>query len=527
MSQIGSNGQEPMHGAGARPGSNAPPDKVVVGQRLSNPLGLRSPFQLSNRGIAGPMGRANGNALRSLAGSGSVGTGLGQPPVRHKWARWCAVLLVVVYFIRGTVLPRILPVPSAAWIPITVLGLSLAVGIAMAGGVICRWSWVVVLLAFFAGISQADRLMSAGLRWVGLVLLILSMGPVIVNPVAIEMRSAAWRLVTKGLTALTLISLVWYALHLPCPAGRVPFAGFMNQSMLLGPVAGMGVVIGLARAVHGRSRRWGLLAVLGVIPLVASGSRLALLAAGAGGCFCLIRRKPVLGGVLTLGFVAAVCAFIAQGGANQLAREGLLAGLSKKGLTNSRATRWQARLEEFESSPLIGIGIAMATEAGVGGEDENGDVHVEPGSSYLALLANTGALGTTAFFSVAGLLIFGFAFARGKTALDKDILSAVGIFLGVHGIAEGWVLGFGSPLCFLFWLWLGSVGDAVLQPVGIGTRPGMVPTRTPGPRLRLPWPGRAPARSIPSAVYGPQSPARAPNPPELGSGGPSSVARSP
>jgi hypothetical protein len=48
--------------------------------------------------------------------------------------------------------------------------------------------------------------------------------------------------------------------------------------------------------------------------------------------------------------------------------------------------------------------------------------------------------------------------------MDKDILSVVGIFLAVNGIAEGWILGFGSPLCFLFWLWLGNVGDAAAQP---------------------------------------------------------------
>lgn len=371
--------------------------------------------------------------------------------------------IVLVYFIRGTVLPLYLHVPDSTWIILTVAALFAGAGMVIAGGRRWRWSWVIVLLAFAAGICLTEQPKSAGLHWLGLALLILAVGPVVLNPVAIAVRSAAWQLTVTSMTTLTGIFIVWYALHLPSFGGAVYLTSFMNQSMLLGPIAGMGVCIALARAIHGRSWRWGLLAVLGLVPLLASGSRVAALATGAAGCFLIIRHKPMIGGLCGLLFLFAVLAFISHPQSDQSSAS-FTGALARKGIDNSRADLWQSRIEEFESSPVFGIGIAMGTGEGAS-QEESGNVRVEPGSSYLAVLAMTGAVGTVAFFSALCLLLFGYMSSQRGAGLERDILNAVGIFLSVNGVAEGWILGFGSPLCFLFWLWLGNFGDAALQPV--------------------------------------------------------------
>ncbi|MGA2801090.1 MAG: O-antigen ligase family protein [Verrucomicrobiota bacterium] len=373
----------------------------------------------------------------------------------------------MVYFIRGTVLPWYLHVPYAGWILITVLSLSLGMVMAIAGGGRWHLSWIIVLLAFAASLTQAEQLNTAGSHWLGLALLILAVGPVVLNPVAIGLRSAAWKLTISGLVSLTAIFVVWYILHLP-NFGAGYFSSFMNQCMLAGPIAGMGVGIALARALHGRSWRWSLLAVLGLVPLVAAGSRVAVLATGAAVCFLLVRRKPALGGIFALLFLGLVCGFFLQHGTDETSGEAAGA-LAHKGTVNSRAGLWQSRIEEFESSPVFGIGVAMGT--GSGSEvEEGGAIRVEPGSSYLAVLAMTGAVGFVSFFSALGLLLFGYVNSQRQAGLDRDILNVVGVFLGVHGVAEGWILGFGSPLCFLFWLWLGNVGDAALQPARARTK---------------------------------------------------------
>jgi hypothetical protein len=408
-------------------------------------------------------GLANHKGAQACAELNAIGFLPAPPPNQFKWARRCGILVVLCYFIRGSVLPWYLHMPDSAWIMLTVAVLFIGAAMIVTGGGEWRWSWAIVLLAFAVGICVAEQPKSSALHWLGIALLILPLGPVVLNSAGFAMRSAAWRLTVSGLTALTAIFVAWYVLHLPCPGGRSPFAGFMNQSMILGPIAGLGVLIAAARAIHGRSWRWGLLALLGLIPVLASGSRVATLATGAAGSYLLIRRKPMLGGLAALGFLVAVCSFIARGG-NATESDSVGAALSRKGIENTRTDLWQARIDEFKSSPLLGIGIAMGTGSGSAIEAD-GAIRVEPGSSYLAVLAMTGALGTVAFFSALGILLFGFASNHQQAPVDKDILSVVGIFLAVNGVAEGWILGFGSPLCFLFWLWLGNVGDAALQPV--------------------------------------------------------------
>ena len=151
----------------------------------------------------------------------------------------------------------------------------------------------------------------------------------------------------------------------------------MNHSMLLGPFAGMGVVIALARAVHGRSWGWGLLAILGLVPLLASGSRVAALAAAVAACFLFLRHKPAIGVMLGLLCLLAIFRFMKYAQSDR-ASGSFTGALARKGTGNSRVELWHDRIAEFVSSPIIGIGIAMSTGSGTS-EDENGDIRVEPG----------------------------------------------------------------------------------------------------------------------------------------------------
>jgi hypothetical protein len=376
----------------------------------------------------------------------------------------------LIYFIRGTVLSWYLHVPDSVWIILTCAVLFVCAGMAGAGGGRLCWSWVIVLFAFAVSISEAEQPISSGLHWFGLALVIIAIGPVVLNPMAVAMRSSAWHLTVNGLTSLTAIFTVWYLAHLPS-LGAGDFASFMSHCMLLAPIAGMGIAIALVRAIHGRSWQWGLLAVVGLIPLLAAGSRVATLATGAAGCFLMIRRKPILGLSVALLFLAVVYSFVGHGGTGE-ASDKVTGALSRKGIENTRAELWQDRISEFESSPVFGIGVAMGTGDSTD-RSQNGSIKVEPGSCYLAILAMTGAVGTVSFFSALGLLLFRFAFTQQKARVDRDILSVVGIYLAVHGVAEGWILTFGSPLCFLFWLWLGTVGDAALQPVRTKAKRGL------------------------------------------------------
>ena len=332
--------------------------------------------------------------------------------------------------------------------------------------------------------AAADRV-SAGLHWLGLALLMLSVGPVVSNGSAIQLRCWAWRRSVDGMVYLTGLLAIWYLLRLPSYGNGVGgFSAFINHTMLLGPITGLGVAFAVARAWHRRSWQWGLFAFIGFMPSLASGSRVAVLATCVAIAFLLVRRKPWFGVLFGLGFALAVFGFVKLGASSETGG-GLTGAISQKGNQNTRAALWESRIAEFQASPLIGIGIAMGTGDGASEREKGGGVNVEPGSCYLAVLSMTGVLGTVSFFSALGITLDSYRRSRHKSTLDKDMLSMAGVYLAVHGLAEGWILGFGHPLCFVFWLWLGNVADAGAQQVEVPVKPFSLsthcvnPTRSP------------------------------------------------
>jgi O-antigen ligase len=383
---------------------------------------------------------------------------------KRSWAVRCGLFLVWVYFIRVTGFSGYLHIPEAGWILLSFLALLSGTGLAISGEGEWRWPWLLALGCFGLGTFVAVEPGPAGLRWFGLVLLIMAVGPTAANPQVAEFRSGAWQLVTRGLPILTVSFLLWYMLHLPNMGGRVYFSAFMTQSMLLGPLCGMGIVVATARALHQKSWRWGAVALAGMIPLMASGSRLATLSTLAAGCFFLIKRKPVLGigGALLVALAVVKFLHSAETDAERDQTVNFTTALAHKGTGNSRSELWQSRIDDFKSSPFVGVGIGLGAGNGVT-KNAGGSIRIEPGSSYLAVLSMTGIFGALSFTGALGALLFRFAMVRSPQSLEKDILSVMGVFLAVHGVAEGWILGFGSPLCLIFWLWLGKVGDMVWQ----------------------------------------------------------------
>jgi|GEM_PF-1005392 len=374
-----------------------------------------------------------------------------------KHVGWAGIIVVTVYFIRGTVLPLFAHIPESILIGLTLIALMSCLGVVVMAGGKWRWWWLFVVCVFGFGCLGAEHPVDSILHWFGIIGMIFAVGPLISNPVGYQLRMKAWKFTTDGIVILSIIFLIWYLLHLPSYGGSLYFSSFMNQSMLLGPIVGIGISIALIRAIHMKSWLWGGGAILGVLPLFASGSRLATLSTGVAICFLFLRRKPILGLIFSVVISVAITLFFTHGG--ELKSEDSAVGmLAKKGTKNSRTDLWQSRIDEFKSSPIIGIGISMGSGSGVS-KSETG-IRVEPGSSYLAIFSMTGILGAFAFFSGILYVICRYAFNKNGSPLQNDVLSVTGIYLGVHGIAEGWVLGFGSPLCLLFWLWLGRLADA-------------------------------------------------------------------
>jgi O-antigen ligase len=134
------------------------------------------------------------------------------------------------------------------------------------------------------------------------------------------------------------------------------------------------------------------------------------------------------------------------------------AGLTQKSWNNSREMHWQARWDEFLSSPFTGVGFATAWEDTIGVDDETGAV--ETGSSYLAMLSMTGYVGGVACLllalSLAMRLLACWPILTERQRLE--IGSSASFWL-VHLGAEGYIYAVASLLGLTFWLWLGCLND--------------------------------------------------------------------
>lgn len=113
----------------------------------------------------------------------------------------------------------------------------------------------------------------------------------------------------------------------------------------------------------------------------------------------------------------------------------------------SRIDKFDARLAEFNSSPILGVGFASIDP--LGSDEYGNDGTIEPGSSHLAVLSMTGIVGMFCYLSI----IF-FAYSSIKT--EKNIIvqyrKSLLIAILLHGCWEGYVFSGGGFLCFLYWL---------------------------------------------------------------------------
>jgi hypothetical protein len=144
--------------------------------------------------------------------------------------------------------------------------------------------------------------------------------------------------------------------------------------------------------------------------------------------------------------------------------------LTEKGMLHTRKYLWRNRWEEFNDSPLWGIG--MGVDKFIMSRTEYGTVVVEPGSSWLAILSMTGLIGAGGLF-----LLVASHLKKLITKLDnfppgiRAEIAAIGIFWSIHAIAEGWIFAAGSILCLFFWLWLGYVANlGTLRPLKVSLR---------------------------------------------------------
>jgi hypothetical protein len=329
--------------------------------------------------------------------------------------------------------------------------------------------FVIFLLMALAGIllNNIPTFFSSELRLMSFVVVSSFVGPLFISMHATNFRLAMFVFINRVIVVLASTSFLLFVVGIALPRSATgPNSGFFNHSLMLGPFAAVAVLlllyVLLIKDQKYNSRRKWLIAflILSFLSLLISSSRTSIIG--------LLLALPILlykinYNKITRAFRLILLSLVLMGITQPLwseYAEGILAKNEKNvdgDLLSSRKLHWDARVYEFTSSPIIGIGFAAAdvhSLNAIGFDKETGVV--ESGSSWLSLLSMTGVLG---FFCVA--LIFlrsGLFLFRDKSSYAlSGILCSLLVFFAVHMNAEGYILASGSLLFFYVWLLLGVI----------------------------------------------------------------------
>ncbi|WP_307184268.1 O-antigen ligase family protein [Sphingobacterium zeae] len=242
---------------------------------------------------------------------------------------------------------------------------------------------------------------------------------------------------------------------------RPDFAGLYRHSMVLSAMCGIAILTLIYGLRNSGNRKFKLFSIFGIIfcfiGLIQSGSRAAiagLLLAIIAYFFILYRNKlhrfvSILF-LITAGIIMTFPLWESKA-------DFVMSKFNSKSSDlqyGSRDIKWNQRLREFSSSPIIGIGFASVD---IHGDDdfntENGII--EPGTSWLAVLSMTGLLGFI-FFATNNYT------ALRKLLKDKNnennifILSCL-ILMLFYMLFEGIVFASGTLLFAFYWLLIGQI----------------------------------------------------------------------
>lgn len=230
------------------------------------------------------------------------------------------------------------------------------------------------------------------------------------------------------------------------------FGGLTYHSMILAPLAALGAIFSAYIAItHSKKWPWALV-VFCMGSVLFAASRAALMA-GLIGLMVLIARIYKR---FSKSFAVLVTACLLLMATYSYWGEALSGVLEKnRGNTeyidlSSRQSKWDSRLDEFQSSPIYGVGFCAVALNHT--NDYNKEGGIEPGSSWLSVLSMTGLVGGFFVFAI-------FYGALKNVAKHKDregaLLMALLSFIAVHMLAEGYMFSGGSLLCMITWLIIG------------------------------------------------------------------------
>lgn len=342
------------------------------------------------------------------------------------------------------------------------------------GGMIANKKYLFFVSATFFSIWLNDipAFFQAPFRLFAFLSIAFMVGPFFTNDRLTSMRRL---LFIRTLQILRWVVILSFILKLVAPALVMDYSGFSgltSQSMLLSPLAGIGVLYSLYRFHLSETRvehyKESAYLCICFLVLLLSGSRGALAATIVGGAFFYIRLyRHHIGALLQFGLfilLLAVSTSALWWPYTERLRQKVESSRDNGGTVSSRERLWQDRIDEFAAFPIFGVGFASYNLDYIQSEHsinrQTGTV--EPGSSWLFLLSSLGLYGFLSFLVPFAYTTY-ILYKDRDTGLNGGLLCSIMILFSVHMLVEGYIVSSGAYLCFLLWLSLSECEQIVRQ----------------------------------------------------------------
>lgn len=230
------------------------------------------------------------------------------------------------------------------------------------------------------------------------------------------------------------------------------FSGITKHSMILGPLAGISVVYLFGEVLKAKKKKSILLMFLCIGSLFFAASRGAILATFCGVLVCIFKytrngyKKNFFFVIISVVLLFPIYQPYVDAALNKHENKGNL------GVYDSRTTKFEARIDEFQKSPIYGVGFCAIDP---NGKDEYNIItgSIEPGSSWLAVLSMSGLVGFIYF------IVIVYQSIHRANRKKENMLLILLIFFCVHMFVEGYIFSAGNALSFIFWLVVGCCLD--------------------------------------------------------------------
>lgn len=301
------------------------------------------------------------------------------------------------------------------------------------------------------------------------------LSPLFISPTLLKLRRNLFGVFLISIKCIVIASFIAYLLGINMANKSIAndvywgFGGITSQSMLLAPCCAICFLEYVWKILFRKDEGWykylnWLILLISLWLMFAAGSRGCIMATVCA-LFPLVyyyKQKQTFFIRLFL-IVAIAILTVPQKYYDQatysIARKQLSA--QKRGsVTSSRDEKWTARWEEFKEEPILGVGFASQTHF------SSDDIlwwiqktgGLEPGSSWLAVLAMTGICGFLALlaFNLRLSLELLYKYQEQKRRI---YMLAVFIFFIIHGMIEGWILYAGNFVFFAYWLFMGNINE--------------------------------------------------------------------